>query len=86
MNVELDILSKLQDKIVKATHFIEELQAENIRLGDEGKTVQSLMAEIDKLRAEKALEEQNNSKREIVIKSKIEEIIKKLSILEPHKS
>ncbi|MCP4632751.1 MAG: hypothetical protein GY855_07475 [candidate division Zixibacteria bacterium] len=81
--METEILDKLEGKILKASQLIEKLRADNNELMDENCKFQKLEEEIKRLESEKDSDLDNGIQRENLIKSKIEDILKKLSVLEP---
>ncbi|MBD3169736.1 MAG: hypothetical protein GF307_09665 [candidate division Zixibacteria bacterium] len=81
--MEIELLDALEAKIKKATEYIEKLKEENKNLSQFQNEIENLKGELEKTRSERNLHIDKQIEREKLLKTKLQEIIKKLSILEP---
>lgn len=81
--MEIELLDALEAKIKKATEYIDQLKEENKNLSQFQNEISNLKGELEKTRSERNLHIDKQIEREKLLKTKLQEIIKKLSILEP---
>jgi FtsZ-binding cell division protein ZapB len=81
--MDLEFLNTLEAKIKEATEYIESLTEKNNELLLDRNRVRALQDELNKLRTEKDLNIEKHLQREIAIKTKVQDIIDKLSVIKP---